>query len=88
MKKNDSTIRTLENGRASVAYKFAEEGKSVPEGYEYKDTEYKSYVKKMSVLIKTNGLGQTLAFIKSKRKKEEKKKKNAYDLIYSQIGNG
>lgn len=82
-----TTINKLENGRAERAYQFAEEGKSIPENYEYKNTDYKSYVKKLPSLIKTNGLGQTLAFYKSKRQKKPDKKKNAYDLIYKQTYN-
>ncbi len=72
-----SVVKTLEQGRASQAYKYVEEAKE-----KSVDTqkEYKSYVKKMPVMIKTNGLGQTVAFIKSKSDKE------AYGLIYRQLG--
>jgi len=80
-----TTINKIENGRAERAYQFAEDGKNVPQGYDYKDTEYRSYVKKLPSLIKTNGIGQTLAFYKSKRQKDPDKKKNAYDLIYKQM---
>jgi CRISPR-associated protein Cmr5 len=78
-------INKLENGRAEKAYKFAEDGKDVPRGYKYKNTDYRSHVKKIPSLIKTNGLGQTLAFYNSKKQKDSKKEKNAYDLIYKQI---
>ncbi len=69
------TINKLENGRAQFAYKCAEEGANLS-----KKKEYKSYVKKIPMLIKTNGFGATIAFIFSK------KQSNAtYNLIYSQI---
>ena len=71
------TINKLENGRAEFAYKCAEEGSKLP-----KKKEYKSYVKKIPMLIKTNGLGATVAFIFSKRKND---KGDTYNLIYKQI---
>jgi len=43
--------------------------------------DYKSYVKKIPMMILTNGLGATFAFIYSKKKKSE-----AYELIYKQVG--
>ena len=66
------TIKNLENGRAAFAYKCAEEGASLD-----KRKEYKSYVKKIPMLIKTNGLGATIAFMKSKG--------GTYDFIYNQL---
>ena len=62
--------KTLEQGRAEFAYKYAEAGKKL-------GSEYKAYVKKIPMLIKTNGLGATFAFIKSKGGK-------TYDLIHKQ----
>lgn len=54
---------TLEQGRAAYAYKCAQEGvnKNL-----CKPDEYKSYAKKIPMLIKTNGLGATFAFMESK----------------------
>ncbi|MGC9101205.1 MAG: type III-B CRISPR module-associated protein Cmr5 [Caldisericum sp.] len=48
----------------------------------YKDLidNYKSYVRKISSMILSNGLGQTLAFVKAKSQRG-----NAYDLIYKQL---
>lgn len=46
---------------------------------------YKSVAKKLPVLIKTNGLGQTLAFMKSKRAKKDNPE-NGYDKLYQQLG--
>jgi CRISPR-associated protein Cmr5 len=94
---NTITIKGLEQGRAKSAYDCALEGKSISKKVQigtdwFKDDKYKSYVKKVPMLIKTNGLGSTFAFIKSKREKEKNRKKpgekenpkNAYDLIYEQ----
>lgn len=67
------SIKGIEQGRAIFAYQCAE--KASTKTYSEK---YKSYVSKVPIYIKTNGLGQTLAFIKSKED-------NAWDLIYNQI---
>jgi len=68
-----NNIRMIEQGRAAFAYKKAKEGLS-----KSKDKDmYVSYVKKIPMLIKANGLGQTLAFMKSKGKE--------YNDIYNQI---
>lgn len=72
-----NTRQKLEQGRADSAYirvlgfKDANPGKSTLD-------EYKSYSKKFPMMVKTNGLGSALAFIKSKRKK-------AYDRIYEDL---
>lgn len=98
----ETTITKLEKGRAEFAYRCAEEGKKITsniqiDGEWYKDDKYKSYVKKIPSMILSNGLGQTLAFVVSKRQKPKKKDrqthnpglpenpKNAYDLIYKQL---
>lgn len=64
-----SNKRTLEQKRASFAFRSAEEGKNSK-----KPSEYKSYVKKVPMLIKNNGLGATFAFIKEKG--------GTYNVIY------
>ncbi len=56
-------VQTLENNRAKFAFDMVE---AVTQS---KDA-YKSWSKKVPVLIKTNGLGQTLAFMKSRDKTE------------------
>lgn len=58
-----ATKITLEQGRAAYAYKCAQKGvnKNL-----CKPDEYKSYAKKIPMLIKTNGLGATFAFMESK----------------------
>lgn len=92
-----SAVKGLEQGRAKFAYECALEGRNISSKIQirtewYKDSKYKSYVKKVPALIKTNGLGSTFAFIKSKGQKGkdgknpgmENNPKNAYDLIYEQ----
>jgi CRISPR-associated protein Cmr5 len=84
---SDTNRTALEQGRAKAAYKFAEEGKQLGDRPKpnskgkIQDSkqakEYKAYCKKIPMMIKTNGLGATYAFINSK-------KKEAYDLIYNQ----
>ncbi|MDY6991418.1 MAG: type III-B CRISPR module-associated protein Cmr5 [Pseudomonadota bacterium] len=65
----------LEQGRAEFAYQCAE--KASKENYK---EDYKPYVKKIPMLIKTNGLGATIAYIKSKSKEGD-----AYSAIYKNI---
>ena len=77
-----SLVKTLEQGRASEAYGYVMKARERLGGGA---KDYKSYVKKLPVMIKTNGLGQTLAFVKSKRSKKGEEK-NAYDIIYEQLG--
>lgn len=74
MSEKETLINKLEKGRAEFAYKCAEDGKKIKEkthidGEWYKDDKYASYVKKIPQMILSNGLGQTLVFILSKRKK-------------------
>jgi len=56
-----TTIKGLEQGRAEFAFECAKKGSQIE-----KKKEYKSYVKKIPMLIKTNGLGATFAFMLSK----------------------
>lgn len=81
MKKGTRT--TLEQGRAAFAYDCAKKGAKLN-----KASEYKSYSKKIPMMIKTNGLGATMAFIWSKGvdKRGNINDQNAYGLIYLQIG--
>jgi CRISPR-associated protein Cmr5 len=80
----------MEQGRAAAAYKYAEAGAKLT-----KNSEYKAYVKKLPMLIKTNGLGAAMSFAFAKAKCKEvesfdNKEKieqgsNPWALIYSQI---
>jgi CRISPR-associated protein Cmr5 len=79
MANNISTVKGLEQGRAKFAYECAVVGSKIK-----KNKEYKSYVKKIPMLIKINGIGETFAFINSKKDGNENKSGYAYQLIYSQ----
>jgi len=86
-----SGIKDLAQKRSRFAYQKVEESiKKYPNVIDEKtkklvpskqQKEYKSYVKKIPMMILTNGLGATFAFIYSKKKKSE-----AYELIYKQVG--
>ncbi|HHW01218.1 MAG TPA: type III-B CRISPR module-associated protein Cmr5 [Thermoanaerobacterales bacterium] len=75
-----TVIKGLEQGRASFAYKCARAGNQID-----KRKEYKQYVKKLPMLIKTNGLGAALAFVRSKISDKTSESGHAYKLIYDQI---
>jgi CRISPR-associated protein Cmr5 len=84
-----TAIKGIEQGRATYAYECAKNAKSKwrkETSDDKKDSkearEYKSYAKKIPMMIKTNGLGGALAFVKSKCKQD---KPNAYNLIYDQL---
>jgi len=79
---SNGTKRTgLEQGRAAYAYQCAESGSNID-----KRKEYKSYVKKMPMLIKTNGLGAAVAFAFAKGSKDGKpKSKDPWALLYTQL---
>jgi len=71
----------LEQGRAAFAYQCAEGGEKL-----VKNKEYKSYVKKMPMLIKTNGLGAAIAFAFAKDGKGgNPDKTKPWGLLYTQI---
>lgn len=75
-----SLQKTLEQGRAKFAYQCAEEGSKIA-----KSKEYKSYVQKIPMLIKTNGLGAAFAFVKAKSSSDKDKAGYAYHLLYKQM---
>ena len=75
MPQNQTTLKGIEQGRAKYAFD-AVNGIS-KNGSDDLKKKYKTVAKKLPVLIKTNGLGQTLAFMKKKD----------YDKLYDQIGN-
>jgi CRISPR-associated protein Cmr5 len=86
-----SNLKSVEQGRATFAYQFVEDGKELGGGPK-KNTSgkiedskeaksYKSYTRRIPMMIKTNGLGNTFAFILAK-----KSSGNAYALIYEQTG--
>lgn len=72
MTSEPTTINKLEQGRSATAYEYVKNTGS-------KNKEYKALVKKIPMYIKTNGLGNTFAFIQSKAEKNEH-----YKLAYEQ----
>lgn len=74
-----SIQKTIERQRARFAYDCAEKAKTIS-----KSKEYKAYVKKIPMLIKTNGLAATFAFVKAKSEDDKDKPGYAYRLIYDQ----
>ncbi len=92
----------IEQGRATFAFNCANNALKTQKRNKiseednaeyYESTNYRSYVKKLPMLIKTNGFGAALAFVFSKRAKikkgvnpgQKENPKNAYDLIYEQL---
>ncbi|MGD0856907.1 MAG: type III-B CRISPR module-associated protein Cmr5 [Dehalococcoidia bacterium] len=76
---NQTIMKGIEQGRAVFAYNQIEEAITVLGNDNNLLRKYKSYTKKVPMYIKTNGLGSTLAFIKSKNSDK------AWKMIYSQI---
>jgi len=76
----ETIITKLEKGRAEFAYRCVEKAIEIFKDNSKKQKEYKSYARKIPTMILSNGLGQTLAFIKAKSEKG-----NAYNLIYQQL---
>jgi len=70
----------IDQKRAEFAYECAQRAKELN-----KAKEYKAYVKKLPMMIKTNGLGATLAFVKSKISNDNTKAGYAYKQLYEDI---
>lgn len=75
-----SNIKGLEQARASFAYECAKTAAA----NHAKKKEYKSYAKKLPMMIKTNGLGGALAFALSKSKDKEGRA-TSWGLIYIDV---
>lgn len=74
----------IEQGRSAYAYEAVEEAKQQLDKNSVK--EYRAYIQKLPMLIKTNGLGAAIAFVFSKGSKNGfASKKKAWGLIYSQL---
>jgi len=73
--KAETKIQGIESGRAKFAWDCAKN--ALEKLDKKKQKEYKSYVKKIPMYIKTNGLGATFAFMFSK--------KDTYSYIGNQI---
>ena len=78
MRNQERLINKLEKGRAEFAYNKVKEAIDTREGRKKK--EYRSYTRKIPTMILTNGLAQTLAFVKAKSENG-----NAYDVLYKQM---
>jgi CRISPR-associated protein Cmr5 len=65
--------RLIEQKRAELAYRLVSEVKQ-------RQKDYESWAQKLPAMIMTNGLGQTLAFLYSKRNKDPEKK-----LLYDHL---
>lgn len=78
---NNSIIVDLNRKRAGVSYLNLKS--YLDEDRDKDEKKMKSYCRKLPILIKTNGLIDTLCFIKGKGKKE----KNEYSYIYEWIQN-
>ena len=79
-------LKSLEQERARYAWKCIMEIKKEKNGELEK--KYKSYVKKAPTLIQNSGLGNTLAFYKSKSSESSQKKgerQEAYEKIYNHL---
>ncbi|MFN4254819.1 MAG: type III-B CRISPR module-associated protein Cmr5 [Saprospiraceae bacterium] len=76
----ESTIKKLEEGRA----KFAFDKATAAAANQSKKKDYKQYAKKMPMMIKSNGLGASIAFAFSKSKDKEGRI-TAWGLLYNDI---
>jgi len=82
MNKKATVIRGIEQRRAAFVYNKVEEALQMLDGASSSDAgKYKSYIKRIPMLVKNNGLGAALAFVKSKSIKDR-----VYGLIYEQLG--
>jgi len=80
-----NNLKQLEGGRAAFAYQCVKDAQqafgSNERGLKGQKA-YKSYAKKIPMLIKTNGLGATFSYVLSKQKAESDKKEYAYKLLH------
>ncbi len=75
---NHHNITGVEQGRANFAYEKVRNFYQQHQNNEKFRKEYRSYVKKIPMLIKTNGLGSAYAFVLSKRNSD------AWGALYNQ----
>lgn len=84
-----SLQKTLEQERAQRAWACVEEVTNQSQDFKKK---YGSLARKVPMLVLTNGLGQTLAFLLSKAKRHEPENKRsveakAHDLLFTHLSN-
>lgn len=80
-----NNLKQLEGGRAAFAYQCVKDAKQAfgnDDRGQKGQKAYKSYAKKIPMLIKTNGLGATFSYVLSKQKSEPDKKEYAYKLLH------
>jgi len=78
---DNTTIKGLEQQRAKFAY---EKAKSIADAGGKKAKEYKSYAKKLPMMIKSNGLGASLSFALSKSK-DKNGNKTSWGSLYEDL---
>ena len=83
MNTDTTTLKGIEQGRAKFAYDKVAEAKE--ELGKKNASYYKQYAKKIPTMIKTNGLGATMAFVRSKGFGKKSDKAKAYELLESHI---
>ena len=77
----EELLKSIQNFCKKENYEsLSESGKKIVNHYKKLNENYRSYVKRLPQMILSNGLGQALAFIYSK-----KKMWNAYDFLYFHI---
>ena len=84
-----SLQKNLEQKRARWAWDCIQEVTNKPQEFKKK---YSSLARKVPMLVLTNGLGQTLAFLLSKAKRHEPENKRsveakAHDLLFTHLSN-
>ncbi len=82
MSKNTSQTRRVDIDRKRAKYGY--EKVSSVKGKDFAEN-YKSYVRNLPTMIKTNGLGTAIAFVFAKKNGKESKITNAYKTIYEHI---
>lgn len=75
-------IKGIEEGRAIYAYRCVE---SICKYNQEVSKAYRSYTKRIPAMIKTNGLGPSIAFMYSKGNDTDKGDKKAYNILYKDI---
>lgn len=81
---NDTTkLKGIEQGRAEFAYDKV--GEAIQALGKEHAPNYKQYAKKVPAMIKTNGLGSTMIFIRAKGFGKKSDKAKAYTLLESHI---
>lgn len=79
-----SNLTSVEQGRAAFAYEKANEV-AQDKNEKFKKKYKNGVVKKIPMMIKTNGLGATLAFAKSKGDAKGSDEKKAWNKVYVQL---